>query len=107
MRGRLSSRPAAENNSCIMPHSDQVVDLTKASHLSWLEKGCLATQIMGVTQERVGSAICAVVEIDNSEQSVAGAATVRLELLPTAYLRSKCPQLLIQFYEQKIDNITF
>lgn len=97
--------PLAANGSSIsMPQNDHVVDLTKASHLSWLERGCLATQIIGVTQDGVDSAICAVVEIDNSEQNVPGAAAFRRELLPTSYLRYKCPQLLIQFYEQKIED---
>lgn len=89
-----------------MPQKNHVIDLTNESHLSWLEKGCLATHIIGVIQDRVGTdpRICAVVEVENTEQAVPGAAEFRRELLPTSYLRSKCPQLLIQFYESKIDN---
>lgn len=91
-----------------MPHGDEVVDLTKACHLSWLEKGCMASRILGVTKDPgAGSSICAVVEVDNSEENVVGAPAFRRELLLTSYLRSKCPQLLIQFYETKIEGTTF
>lgn len=91
-----------------MPQDDRVVNLTKCSSQSWLEKGCIASQIMGVAQMEVepgtGPVICAVVEIDNTDGTLTGAPGTRRELLPTSYLRIKCPQLLIQFYEQKVEN---
>lgn len=93
-----------------MVPEDRVVDLSKNSSHSWLEKGCIAAQIIGVAHMELdastGPVICAVVEVDNSDGTIAGVPTARRELLPTSYLRTKCPQLLIQFYEQKVENIS-
>lgn len=84
-----------------------VVNLSVRQTESWMERGCVATQILGVTQvEDLNKRprICAVVEVRNNGQ-LAGQDQLRKELLPTTYLRSKCPQLLIKFYEDKITPV--
>lgn len=90
-----------------MSQPKQLVDLTKDTSHSWLERGCLAREVLGITpvesDKGKGSVICAVVEIDNSSQKITGPSR-RKELLPTSYLRKKVPQLLIQFYEKRIDT---
>ena len=82
-----------------------VVNLSSRPNESWMEKGCHALSIMGVTQVEDANNkpfICAVVEVSNREGLVVGQDSSRKELLPTSYLRLKCPQLLIKFYEDKI-----
>ena len=85
-----------------MPINNEVIDLTQSSRNSWLERGGLATQILSVTPRDTGTGtqvICAVVEVENGNEVLPDS---RRELLSTAYLRYKCPQLLIQFYEGKV-----
>lgn len=82
-----------------------VVNLAQRPTESWMEKGCYPTQILGVTQvqdQQKIPKICAVVEVSNQHGRLTGQPPTRKELLPTKYLREKCPQLLIKFYEDKI-----
>jgi len=79
------------------------INLLNRTTSSWLESGGYGKEIRGIAvafaDQNSPPNLVAAIQVEKEKANFER--VTRVEILPTSYVRMKCPQVLIRFYETK------